>query len=171
MKYTANTYGWSSEFITKTTTKEQTNDIKSLMMGNKVDKLYKINYDIDVVVDDILGGQFTKLKYMIAYKLMRKMRCGSLSPLFINKKSRLPLNEWLDAESHPTKGFSFRKGWHCTLTPNAPHLNDKDRVWVEVEVNDYEYYNRPESQGGTWVLAQKMKIIKEIDKQNLHIKN
>jgi hypothetical protein len=56
MKYTANTYGWSSEFIAKTTTKEQTNDIKSLMMGNKVDKLYEINYDIDVVVDDILGG-------------------------------------------------------------------------------------------------------------------
>lgn len=99
---------------------------------------------------------------MKAYKLIRKMKDGSLSPLFINKKSRIPLNVWLEAESHPTKGFAYRKGWHCTLTPVAPHLSKKDRVWVEVEIEDYEYYNRPESQGGTWVLAQKMKIIKEI---------
>jgi hypothetical protein len=42
---------------------------------------------------------------------------------------------------------------------------------ITEKVKDYEYYNRPESQGGTWLLAQKMKIIKEIDKQNLHIKN
>jgi len=48
------------------------------------------------------------------------------------------------------------------LKPIAPHLSEKDRVWVEVEVEDVEYYNRPESQGGTWVLAQKMKVIKEL---------
>lgn len=99
---------------------------------------------------------------MKAYKLIRKLKDGSLSPLFINKKSRIPIGEWLEAESHPTKGFAFRKGWHCTLTPKAPHLVETNRVWVEVEVDEIEYYNRPESQGGTWVLAQKMKIIKEL---------
>ena len=99
---------------------------------------------------------------MRAYKLIRKMKDGKLSPLFINKKSRIPVGEWLDAEEHPTKGFAFRKGWHCTLEPVAPHLSDKGRVWVEVEVENVELYNRPESQGGTWVLAQRMKIIKEL---------
>jgi hypothetical protein len=99
---------------------------------------------------------------MVAYKLIRKLKNGSLSPLFINKKSRIPIGVWMDAEYHPTKGYSGRKGWHCTLKPNAPHLSEKDRVWVEVEIEDFEYYNRPESQGGTWVLAQRMKIIKEL---------
>lgn len=104
---------------------------------------------------------------MRAYKLFRKMKDGQLSPLFINKKSRIPVGVWMDAESHPTKGFAERKGWHCTLSPVAPHLkenpkNQTPRVWVEVEVMDYELYNRPESQGGTWVLADRMKVIKEI---------
>jgi hypothetical protein len=55
----------------------------------------------------------------------------------------------------------------CTLEPNAPHLkenlkNGQKRVWVEVELKDIEYYDRPESQGGTWILAQQMKITKEL---------
>lgn len=52
---------------------------------------------------------------MIAYKLIRKLKDGSLSPLFINKKQRIPIGIWLDAESHPTNGFAYRKGWHCTV--------------------------------------------------------
>lgn len=99
---------------------------------------------------------------MKGYKLIRKMKDGSLSPLFINKKSRIPIGVWMEAESHPTKGFAYRKGWHCTLKPVAPHLSEKDRVWVEVEIEDYEQYKRPESQGGVWVLAQRMKIVKEL---------
>lgn len=98
---------------------------------------------------------------MEAYKLVRVLKDGSLAPLFINKKSRLPIGEWMEAESHPTKGYAFRKGWHCTLKSVAPHLSLKGRVWVKVEIEDYEFYNRPESQGGTWVLAQKMKIIEK----------
>ncbi len=99
---------------------------------------------------------------MKAYKLIRKMKDGSLSPLFINQKSRVPIGVWLDAGFHPRKGFAERKGWHCTIEKNAPHLSEKGRVWVEVEVDDYELYNRPKSQGGTWVLAQRMKVIREI---------
>jgi len=99
---------------------------------------------------------------IIAYKLVRKMKDGSLAPLFINKKFRLPFNEWLTAESHPTKGFAYRKGWHCTLQPYAPHLSKKSRVWILVSIKDFEYYQRPESQGGTWVLAQKMKVLQEL---------
>jgi hypothetical protein len=99
---------------------------------------------------------------MKAYKLLRKLKDGSMAPLFINKKYRTPIGVWLDAENHPTKGFAIRKGWHCTLKPIAPHLSEKGRIWVEVEVEDVELYNRPESQGGTWVLAQKMKILREL---------
>ena len=99
---------------------------------------------------------------MKAYKLIRKMKDGSLSPLFINRRSRIPVGEWMEAEFYPTKGFAPRKGWHCTLEPVAPHLSEKGRVWVEVEVEDIEMYDRPESQGGTWVLAQRMKIVREI---------
>ena len=100
---------------------------------------------------------------MKAYKLIRKMKDGSLSPLFINKKSRIPIGTWMDAELNPTKGFAVRKGWHCTLKPEAPHLSDKGRVWVEVEVDDFEFFERPKSQGGTWVLAQRMIIKREIN--------
>lgn len=98
---------------------------------------------------------------MIAYKLVRKLKDGTLAPLFINKRQRLVLDEWLSAEEHPTKGYGVRKGWHCLKKPNAPHLSEKNRVWVEVEVEDFELFNRPESQGGEWILAQRMKIIKE----------
>jgi len=103
---------------------------------------------------------------MLAYKLIRKMKDGSLAPLFINKRFRFPINQWLTAESHPTKGFAFRKGFHCTLKPIAPHLSKKDRIWYEIEVEDFEYFERPIAQGGTWVLAQQMKLIREFNESD-----
>lgn len=104
---------------------------------------------------------------MKAYKLMRKKKDGKIYPLFINKTIPTPIGEWLQAECHPTKGFAVRKGWHCCFTPFAPHLkmelaNGEKRVWVEVEVEDWNKYDRPESQGGAWILAQKMKIVREL---------
>ena len=99
---------------------------------------------------------------MRAYKLVRKMKDGSLAPLFINRKFRLPVGEWLEAECHPTKGFAVRPGWHCTASPSAPHLSKKGRVWIEVEIDDYKEHMRPEAQGGLWYLAGKMKVIKEM---------
>lgn len=101
---------------------------------------------------------------MIVYKLFR-IKNGKLHPLFINRKQEIPMNQWLTAELHVTSGFAPRKGWHCTLEPVAPHLkmqlkNGEQRVWVECEVDDFVYYSRPESQGGTWVLADKLKAIR-----------
>ena len=40
--------------------------------------------------------------------------------------------------------------------------NGEQRVWVECEVEDFSTYNRPESQGGTWILAQRMKVVSEL---------
>ena len=98
---------------------------------------------------------------MIAFKLVKKRKDGSLGPLFINRRQRLPLDEWLQAEPHKTKGYSFRPGWHVMEKPEAPHLSTKGRVWVMVEIFGYKKIVRPKSQGGVWYLANAMRIIKE----------
>lgn len=90
------------------------------------------------------------------------MKNGDITPLFINKSFRIPFNKWLEAESHPTKGFKLRPYWHCTSEPNAPHLSTKNRVWVKVEIKDYEEFERPNNQGGLWFLAKKIKFISVI---------
>ena len=104
---------------------------------------------------------------MKAYKLLRQLKDGNLYPLFINKTIATPIGKWMEAECHPTKGFAVRKGWHCCFQMCAPHLkktlaNGEQRVWVECEVEDFDTYHRPECQGGDWILAQKMKIVKVI---------
>jgi hypothetical protein len=92
------------------------------------------------------------------YKLLRRRRDGSLGPLFINKRQVVPLGKWLKAESHPTKGYAVRPGWHCTLEPVAPHLSTKGRVWCRVTLRGATKFARPESQGGTWLLAKQMRV-------------
>ena len=104
---------------------------------------------------------------MRVYKLLR-IKDGKLYPLFINRKKETPIGIWMDAECYPTKGFAIRKGWHCCYQPLAPHLkmelsNGEKRVWVECEAEDCEEYNRPESQGGSWVLCQRLKLIKVME--------
>lgn len=99
---------------------------------------------------------------MKAYKLMRLRKNGTLGSLFINKRDVIPIGVWLEAEDHPTKGYAHRPGWHCTFKPVAPHLSLKNRVWVEVEVEDFEVFERPISQGGKWILAKQMKVIRII---------
>ena len=96
---------------------------------------------------------------MIAYKLFRQMKDGSIAPLFINKRLRRKLNEWYDAECHPTRGFAVRPGWHVTGEPCAPHLSERGRVWKRVEIEDYQAIERPLSQGGRWYLANKMRVL------------
>jgi hypothetical protein len=103
---------------------------------------------------------------MIAYKLCRQLKNGDITSLFINKKVKLPFNQWLEAENHPTKGFKERPFWHCTSEPIAPHLTMKNRVWVKVEMNDFWEFERPESQGGLWYLAKNIKLIKIMEKRN-----
>jgi len=100
-----------------------------------------------------------------AYKLFRLTKEGDLTSLFINKKRRLAVGEWMESENIPTKGFAVRPGWHCTAKPHAPHLkerlaNGEVRVWKEVEIEDYKEEIRPASQGGKWFLAKRIKIIK-----------
>lgn len=99
---------------------------------------------------------------MKAYKLLKKRKDDSIGPLFINKKLRIKIGQWMEAEDHPTKGYAHRPGWHVMAKPEAPHLSKKDRVWCEVEIESFKECKRPESQGGLWYLAKWMKVIKEL---------
>lgn len=96
---------------------------------------------------------------MIAYKLFRMKKDGNITSLFINKMEIIPFNKWLKSESHLTKGFAFRPGWHCTHAPHAPHLSLKNRVWCKVKIENFEEIKRPVSQGGMWYLAKWINVM------------
>lgn len=104
-----------------------------------------------------------------AYKLFRVMKDGTIASLFINRKNRYPLGRWLTAQSFPTKGFKVRPFWHCTSEPFAPHLSNKGRAWYEIDIKDYKIFKRPESQGGLWYLANKIRIRGICRKKHLKI--
>lgn len=100
---------------------------------------------------------------VMGYKLFRQRPDGSLSPLFMGRDMRLPLGQWMKAEDKHRKGFAHRPGWHACYRPVAPHLqmqlaNGEKRVWCRVSLVGCQRYERPESQGGAWVLAQLMRI-------------
>ena len=96
---------------------------------------------------------------MIAYKLCRQLKNGKITSLFINKKVNLPFDIWMESECYPTKGFKVRPYWHCTANPIAPHLSKANRVWIKVQMEDFEEFVRPQSQGGKWFLAKRIKLI------------
>lgn len=99
---------------------------------------------------------------MIAYKLFRETKNGERKSLFINKTQPYIKNWWYEAKEYPTKGYKTRKGFHCTSKPYAPHLSMKGRAWYFVEIINYEIMERPKSQGGTWYIAQDMRILDKL---------
>lgn len=104
----------------------------------------------------------TKTKQLNAYKLLRVRKNGSLGPLFINRRQIIPIGKWLTAENHPTKGYAVRPGWHVTEKPVAPHLTERGRKWYHVVITDFVEVVRPESQGGKWFIAKRIKVIEPI---------
>jgi hypothetical protein len=92
------------------------------------------------------------------YKLFRVRRDGSLGSLFIDKKKVLPVGQWLNALEVPTKGFAFRPGFHACSEPVAPHLSKEGRVWARVSLIGVTKHRRPETQGGLWYTAKRMRI-------------
>lgn len=114
---------------------------------------------------------------MIVYKKVRALKDGNYYPLFIDKKKPFLFGEWMEAGFHPTPGFAPRSlgldefgneigGWHCCFKPVAPHIADElksgeKRVWMECEAKGkMEKYDRPESQGGAWLLVQYLKPLR-----------
>lgn len=103
---------------------------------------------------------------MIAYKLFRVRKDGTIGALFINRVATIEIGRWYEAENIPTNGFAVRPGWHCLALPRAPHLKEEPknetRAWFEVEITDFKSFIRPENQGGEWYLAQNMKVVREL---------
>lgn len=99
-----------------------------------------------------------KIEKRVGYKLFEMNKKGELFPLFIDKNTVQPMNKWIKAEYHPTKGFAPRGGWHLGAdVPDAPWLKSYDgtetgyykprwkagkRVWCEVEYNANHDYNK-----------------------------
>lgn len=95
---------------------------------------------------------------IVAYKLVRVRKNGTLGPLFINRKQVLPTGVWLKSQAIRTRGFAFRPGWHACAKMNAPHLSKKGRVWCKVLLRKFTPHFRPASQGGLWYTAKEMRI-------------
>lgn len=93
------------------------------------------------------------------YKLFRVRKDGSIGSLFIDRRARLEPGVWLKARRIPTKGFAVRRGWHALARPEAPHLSMKGRRWKSVALMGVTKVERPRSQGGTWYIAERMKIL------------
>jgi hypothetical protein len=104
-------------------------------------------------------------KTIDGFKLFTLRKDGTIGPLFINRKLRIELGKWYEAEDHPTKGYAHRPGWHCTTKKCAPHLSTKGRVWAKVKMQDCKKFERPQSQGGTWILAQRMKVVEILEEE------
>ena len=104
---------------------------------------------------------------MKVYKLVRQLKDGSLTPLFIGKKQPFVFGQKMKCEFLPTKGFAPRSvddknsgGWHCCFTCYAAHLSEKlangeQRVWIECEAEGTtKTYKRSLLQGGDWILVE-----------------
>lgn len=103
------------------------------------------------------------MKTRIAYKLMRLRKDGTLGSLFFKAEDRVPMGKWIWCDkTQIKKGYKTRPGWHTVPRPYAPHLSERGRVWVRVEIAYYEEFKKPECQGGVWYLAKRMKIIEKL---------
>ena len=125
-----------------------------------------------VVIEDASGASFSLApeeggeEVVRGWKLFNQRKDGSLGPLFINRRQRVAIGEWLPAEEHPTKGFAFRPHWHATAVPKAPHMKEGKtsglfRGWRQVEWRGITPMERPEKQGGTWFLANELRVLPE----------
>jgi hypothetical protein len=95
---------------------------------------------------------------LVAYKLFRLRKDGTLGPLFIGATIRVPVGRWVKAKAIRTAGFAYRPGWHACSTPTAPHLSKRGRVWCRVSIADVREHRRPEAQGGLWYVAGWLKV-------------
>lgn len=127
---------------------------------------------------------------------IKKTRPGELFPLFIDKTRSVPIGKWVSAENIPTRGYAIRPGWHLGCLPKADHLLKRDgtfpenRVWTKVyfvseidyndfvsesktndmknvPINGFYYFKRPKHQGGYWIIADKIKVIKILSPEEI----
>ncbi len=100
------------------------------------------------------------MKNIRGWKLLRLRADGTLGPLFINRKQVIEVGKFYPAEDHPTPGYQHRPGWHAAPRKHAPHLTTKGRVWARVELSGAVKIKRPAAQGGFWLLARGMTVLR-----------
>lgn len=99
---------------------------------------------------------------LLAYKLFRERKDGTLGSLFFNPRARIPVGKWLKAKAIRKKGFAFRPGWHACNLPRAPHLSKKNRVWCVVFLDGVTKHQRPATQGGLWFTAERLFVSRKL---------
>jgi hypothetical protein len=84
------------------------------------------------------GGSAKEPKSTVkAYKMFRAdpKQPGKLFPLFVDAKTPVPMNKWVDAKEGEMKDgkvkskigpLAYRPGWHAGDLPIATHIGDKD---------------------------------------------
>ncbi len=109
---------------------------------------------------------------MKAYKIFKKTKSGVYRPAQVPIRSLsvkgYQKGIWYEAEDAQPTNLKNRVGFHATTKPTVPHIKiiPDQVVWLEVEIEDFETIQRPESQGGTWYLARYLKIIKELTEED-----
>ena len=99
---------------------------------------------------------------MIAYKIFKVRKDGSLGSLYCDTKAKYYLDKWYRSSPYYHPKLKFRPGFHATLKPYAPHIKiKKNRAWYKIDVEDYTFFDRPACQGGKWLVCKKMKILEE----------
>lgn len=94
-----------------------------------------------------------------AWKLFTLHKDGTIGPLFVNRKQRVPIGRWVKAEAHNPGHLKFRPGWHCARRKHAPHLVETGRVWRQVKIRGYVEHKKPKCQGGLWFVAQWLYVL------------
>ena len=93
-----------------------------------------------------------------AWKLFTLRKDGTIGPLFVNRRQRIPTGLWIDAEAHHPGHLKFRPGWHCAHAKLAPHLVKYGRQWRRVKIMQFDVHKKPKCQGGLWYVAQRMYV-------------
>ena len=112
---------------------------------------------------EIHGGDVSK-EIIETSKLFTLRKDGTLGPLFIGAKERIPVGEWYEFDEKLfRKGFAERPAIHAA-TKDAPHIKPKageGRIMKRVLLRNWKTFKRPESQGDDWIIAGEMKVLPE----------
>ena len=68
------------------------------------------------------------MKTNYGWKLFEQDPEGNLYPLFLDKNTVYPIDEWINAEIHYGAKFAPRPGIHCGIIPAAPWLMSVDAL-------------------------------------------
>ena len=108
---------------------------------------------------------------MKMYKIMRVRSDGMLYSIGVNRNKPYDIDEWYTAEHIVSRKYKTKKGFYGFEKPDNERykttLQRGDRrIWVECEVEDYEFYHHV-MDGATWVIAQRMRMIRALSDRDV----